>query len=182
MKPVYAEGRYLCKITGQALGETSKGNVQFVMSFQVLGKIDPANPDNYFPEQQQLERKTWRAITEGTIEYFLENLRSLGFTGDSFSQLDPKSPKHQSFKDLEVEMYCTHGRDDKGQEREEWSIARSGGPLVQQQAPDEKVRQLDYAFGAKLRSLREKKPLASAPRQQPVVAGGYEPADDDVPF
>lgn len=186
MKPFYDADRYLVRITNQALGSTSKGNIQLVVSFLVLGKPDPANPENYFPAKQQLERRFYRVINENTIEFVLEDLRALGFSGDSFAQLDPSSPNHFSFKDLELEMYCGHGRDDKGEVREEWSIARGGGPLVKEAAPGEKVRQLDYAFGARLRSLREKTaPMASAPRppkQQPVAAGNLEITDDDVPF
>ncbi len=42
-QPFYAEGGYVCRVIGQALTMTSNGNVQFELSFTVLGPPDPVH-------------------------------------------------------------------------------------------------------------------------------------------
>jgi hypothetical protein len=202
MKPFYEPRKYWVKVTGQGLGQTSKGNIQFVLSFTVLGAVNPDNPDEYLEEKAQLERRYWRVLNERTIDWGTEDLKTLGFAGDSFAQLDPKHPRHWSLKDQMVMMFCNHTTDQNGELREEWSIARTG-PLVQEEAAVDKVRQLDALFAKNLEYLKSggKTPpesgaasgkkqagarqagMKNVSAQVPVHAGsGQEITDDDIPF
>lgn len=180
MKPFYPPGRYVCRIIGQGLGQTSKNNVQLVLSFIVLGTPDPNDPNKYVPVQSQLERRFYRVLNDNTMPMALEDLRALGFEGTSFAQLDSKHPKAFSFKDLLIDMNCDHGiNQNTGEPREEWAIARST-PLVQEEATPDKVRELDLVFGKQLAGLKQQKPKQEA---APVTAGrGLEVTDEDVPF
>lgn len=191
MKPYYPVGKYACQVTGQALGQASTGNPQFVLRFKVLGKVDPANPDNFIPAEQQYERTHYRSITEKTIDFFVEDLKTLGFQGASFKELDPNQPVHHTFVGMDVDMWCSHNKAQDGSDREQWGIARVGGSDFKVDPLDpKKVRELDNLFGKNLRALSGDKP-PSTPRQQAAAApknGTPEPAaafaagDEDVPF
>ncbi len=196
-KPFYAEGQYVCEIISQNMTQASTGNPQFVLRFKVLGTPDPNNPDNYLIAPQQYERSCYRTITEKTIDWFIDDLRALGFNGRSFRDLSPDSPNFCSFKGLSVEMYCKYAPGKNGQ-REEWNIShpRSSAPELKQLEPQQ-VRKLDDLFGRQLRGLSvngQSKPAASAPApagnsQRQRTTAPPPPAqppnsfiDDDVPF
>ncbi len=180
---------YWCKATGQALGETNNKNTQLVVSFIVLGKVDPTNPDQYIPIKGMYERRWYRVLNENTIDFATMELKEgFGFAGDSFGQLDPKHPRYWSFKDQNVKMYCKHSLNQKNEMREEWSVARSGGPLIKEEASDDKIRQLDTLFAKNLEYLKGKgatspdigkKKSASAPSAGTI---SQEIDDSDIPF
>lgn len=189
MKPLPPVGLYAARVTGQALGTTSKDNIQLVLEILVLGEVNPAKPGEYFPMPTQLRRRIYRVFTEKTKEYVTEDLRTLGFAGDSISQLDPKHPKHWSFVDQEVDVFCGHEHDQNGEMRERWSLARTSAPLVQQDAADDKLRQLDALFRDNLASLKSggARERPAQPRKVdskvPVAVGSNLEIDDsDVPF
>lgn len=190
MRPQHDEGKYVVEIIDQGMGVTTNGNVQFVLKFKVLGKVDPANPNNYFKNEVQSERAMYRVINENTIDFALDELRVLGFEGSSFSQLDPKDSKHVSFVGHQVDMQCQHKADLNNQPKEEWSVFRGGGVLIRQEASPEQLRQLDYLFSKRLKELRpEKAAPAPAAKSTAAPARGARPmpvaqgvTDDDVPF
>lgn len=182
----YAEGRYVCEVTAQAMGETSKGNPQFVLQVKVLGTPDPKDPESYIPAAQQYTRTHYRAITEKTIEYFTADLKQLGFRGESFRQLDPNTPNFHDFRGQVIDMICTHENDQNGQPRERWGIARSiAGELQVKALEPKRLRELDNLFGKHLKGLKENGAPAG-PIPPPVPPGPVAPApgidDDDVPF
>ncbi len=41
----YKPGRYHCRITNQGFGKTQAGDDQFWLTFDVVGEINPADPD-----------------------------------------------------------------------------------------------------------------------------------------
>jgi hypothetical protein len=197
--PFYAEGNYVCEIISQAMTEASTGNPQFVLRFKVLGAPDPKNPDNYLVAPQQYERSCYRTITEKTIDWFIDDLRVLGFTGNSFRDLSSDSPNFCNFKGLTIDMYCKHVPGQNG-EREEWNIShpRSNSPEYKQ-LDSKQVRKLDDLFGKQLRGGMsgngQAKPTAPTPTQAPSTGSAQHqratppqrtppppPAADDVPF
>lgn len=180
-KPFYESGRYACKITSQAMGEAGTGNPQFVLRFKVMGLVDPGDPSRYIPAPQQFERTFYRTITEKTIEYFVEDLRTLGFTGKSFKELDPATDDFHDFRGSDVDMWCAHEDDSKGGQREKWSIARQVGEFEVKPIDSKKLRELDNLFGKHLKNLKgEPKPQA-APQPAAAMASA-EITDEDVPF
>lgn len=171
----YQPGRYVCQITGQAMGESSKGNPQFVLRFKVLGRPDPNDPNSYLTDPNQYERPFYRSITEKTIDYFMDDLKALGFHGSSFKDLDPNTPGFHDFKGKEIDMYCNE-EIYNGEPRERWAIATAFELNVK---PIEagKLRQLDNLFGKQLKTISKPQ---SSPRPMPVVTPAD--VDDDVPF
>lgn len=189
--PFYEVGRYACKVTKQALGEAKTGTPQFIMQFMVLGKVDPDDPSRFIPAPAQYERTFFRAITEGTIKYFLEDLKNLGFTGGSFKDLDPGSPNFQSLKGLGIDMWCNHEKGQDGNPREKWGVARQGGSMEVKPLEPKKLRDLDNLFGRELKKLQANGAAKPAPVQRPVTVQDppdaeepphFEASDDDVGF
>ncbi len=178
--PFYAVGRYACKVTDQALGETSTGKPQFVLRFQVLGLVDPKDPSRYIAGAQQYERTHYRAITDKTIQYFIEDLKLLGFKGESFKALDPNNDGFHDFRDLDIDMWCSHENDQEGKPREKWGVARQGSTFEVKPLEAKKVRDLDNLFGKQLKSAKAAEPVRTAPAN--AASPAMEITDDDVPF
>ena len=83
--PYYDQGKYLGTVRSQGLGKTKTGNAQFILTFQVEGKVDPNDPEGaLIPCGEKYDRSIFRVITDNTILYLMEDLAKLGFTGDSF--------------------------------------------------------------------------------------------------
>jgi hypothetical protein len=180
MSVFYAPGKYACQITNQALGETtSTKKPQFVLQFKVLGLVDPANPANYIPATAQYDRTSYRVITDKTIDYFIEDLRAMGFQGTSFKHLDPKSEGFHDFVGLDLDMVCTHDTYE-GKTNEKWNIARSSDFSVEALEPA-KVRELDNLFGANLKAMKKTNGAKPQP-PQPAIATMDHGLTDDEPF
>lgn len=177
MTPQYKPGKYLARVINQALGKAQTGTPQFVLRFVILGAIDPANPDGDLLATAQYERTLYRAITEKTMPYFLEDLESLGYTRDSFRFLDPNIPNFHNFVGQEILVFCAHENDQQNQLREKWGIAKKASAFKVDPLENAAIRQLDSLFGKQLKALR-KEPKPTEP--QPVPAGDI--SDDDVPF
>lgn len=185
--PFYAVGRYACKVVDQALGESGTGKPQFALRFQVLGLVDPADPGKYIPASAQYERTYYRTITEKTIGYFADDLKALGFMGESFKDLDPNTEGFHDFRGLDVDMWCAHENDQQGNPREKWSVARVAGSLEMKPLERKKMRELDDLFGKSLKGMRQgaeaPKPKTANASTAPVPpADSTAISDDDVPF
>lgn len=184
MSLYYDVGLYLGQVTAQAMGETKNGNTQFVLTFNVLGKIDQTEPDKLI-QCKQGQRSVFMVFTEKTIEFLVEQLQSIGFHKPSFSFLDPSRPDHQSFIGQEIEVWCAH-KEYEGNPREQWSISNGGGGLNLKPAQPASIRKLDAMFGAKLKGAASESTKASKAKQAAPVtnteaveaaAGG-----EDIPF
>lgn len=180
--PYYEAGRYEGQITSQGFVKAKSGNTQFVLRFVVKGKIDPANPDNMFSVPNQYERTVYRALTEKTIEYFFEDMNSLGIEGlESFTELDPSTDGFIDLKGRTADFNCQH-EDSEGGKREKWFIARRGAGATKavESIATSEVKSLDRLFGKHLK----KSPAATTPRlavQQPAVSSAVI-TDEDIPF
>jgi hypothetical protein len=142
-----------------------------------MGTVDPADPSRLVPVPAQYERTHHRSITEKTIQYFTEDLKALGFKGESFKDLDPDTEGFHNFTGKNVEMWCSHKSHPDGVLREEWSVARAVGSLEVKPLERKKVRELDNLFGKHLMGLK----VASV-AEQAAPGGGLDISDDDVPF
>jgi hypothetical protein len=179
--PFYQPGQYVAEVTQQALGEAGTGTPQFVLRVKILGRPDPAEPDSYVPVQQY-ERTIYRAITENTIDYVMEDLKTLGFAGNSFSDLDPASPNHQSFAGKQIDVYCKHEDDQKGNTREKWGLSGRQKALEVKPLDSKKTRSLDSLFGKNLKTIAQTAKPAAVQRSVAVADNPHGITDDDVPF
>jgi len=185
----YEVGKYEVEITSQGFQKAaSSGNLQFVFEFKVLGKIDPNDPNSLISVMEG-SRKYYKAITENTVEWLMDDLKVLGVEGiTSWSQLDPNVEGFIDIAGRKVDMACGSKNGQDGKSYEDWSIARNGGggkPIEHADTKD--VKALDRLFGKHLKKngpqaapARRSAAPQSAAEPQPVAAGGI--TDDDCPF
>ncbi len=153
MHILYAAGRYQCRVIGQEFTEAGTGSKQFVLKIVPTGRYRLDEPDALEQVQEQ-ERRIYRAITDNTISYFLDDLVYLGFEGDSFTELDPSTPGFHDLTGLLIDATCSH-ETFKGKQSEKWQIYRgsNSSPLDEQG-----MRDLDALFGPQLRARRKSAP------------------------
>jgi hypothetical protein len=138
MSCYYAEGTYVCRIKSQEMSTTKNGNLQLMIAFTVLGTPDPENPENYLKNVGENTRRVWLVFTEKTMEFCLEHLATLGWFGESLSELDPANAGFHSFRDRVADFYCKH-EERNGIPSERWFVGRKPVKAARQ----EKVRELD---------------------------------------
>lgn len=168
MAAFYQEGRYKAEIIEQAFSEASTGNVQFVLCIKVF------ETENGDPVQEN-SRYVFRTITDKTMPYLLDDLRTLGYNGSTLSQLDPERAEHHSFVGQTHLFFCKHEYDQQGQSKERWNLYRGGGSIEMKPPDGKKLRDLDAVFGRAAKN----KPVKSAP---PPPANFGDPLDSDVPM
>lgn len=161
----YGLGRYLVELLGQqGFSEAGTGTTQFYMKFQVMAIW--SHEDGQWHQVETAERTLYKALTANTAQYFAEDLRALGYTGNSFGPLDMRHPQAHIFQG-EIEMTCqieTYN----GKTREKWNIVRGSGR--EERAIDgQAVKKLDALYG---KALKETGPVTVAPGVvTPAVAG-----------
>ena len=147
-KAYYEEGRYKGVVSAQALGKSSTGNTQFVLTFEILGGVDPTQPDSLIRVAPG-QRSIFRSITEKTIDWFVDDLKFLGYNRSSFQPLDPSHQNHHSFKGMEIEVECKH-KQYNGETREQWNLVTDGGGFKVEPVDNATLRKLDSLWGKKL--------------------------------
>lgn len=181
-KPFYDEGRYKGVVAAQALGKSSTGNTQFVLTFDILGGIDPTQPDTLIRVAQG-QRSIFRSITEKTIDWFVDDLKFLGYSRSSFQPLDPSHANHHSFKGQEIEVECKH-KEYQGEWREQWNLVTDGGGFKIEPADNASLRKLDSLWGKKLGGSATPEPKKSATPQKSNTAVEEHQQEDEnsIPF
>ena len=176
----YAEGNHVAEVLSQELSASrNKGTPQLVLKVGILGV--PNADGTYEKHKQQYERYVTLYLTEGTMPYVLEHLKTLGFTGTSLAQLNTDHPDHIDLAGNQVDLYCQH-ETYEGKERERWQISsQQSAAAVPLDA--KKLRQLDALFG---KGLREQAKAGGADQSKAFppnkLSDGTEITDDDVPF
>ena len=186
-KTFYEPGRYLGKITRQKLGQSSTGNPQIVLSFEVLGKINPSDPEGeLLSVAANYERTMYQSITEKTIDFVVENLDRLGWVGSSWGDFDEDSSRCCDLRGNEVAFSCKHeAHYQTGEMHERWSVAGDGVAVKPLESSE--VRKLDAMFG---KALKGRGKSASRTPAKPTtklmtvdeVNREAAAAGDDVPF
>jgi hypothetical protein len=172
-------------VVDQGFNKAKTGNYQFLLCVKVLGTPDADNPENYIEAAQQYERTIYRPITEKSVEYVKDDLDKLGFTGTSFSQLDPSNPKAQLFTGQIIDCYCKHGKTLDNEPKEDWGLARKGGGgnglKIEKPLEGKDFRELDMLFG---KALKVAKPAPKSGPRPVAVGDGPAPIidDDDIAF
>ena len=182
-KPFYSEGTHTAEIIAQELSASSKkGTPQLVLKVKILGI--PNQDGTYETHREQYERYIYIYLTQGTMPFALETLKTLGFTGTSLKQLDPNEPNHQDLTGGQIDVYCSH-EEYEGKDRERWQVSNQQSS---QSAPIEakKMRALDALFGKGLREQAGGKPSTPVGTStEPMDTSEYTNqgiTDDDIPF
>ncbi len=163
----YTEGRYKAEILEQGFTDAKTGTTQFVLAIRIF-ETENGDPVN------EGERFVFRPLTEKTMPYLLEDLRALGYEGNS---LQPLADGNQFIGKTAV-FFVKHEQDREGRMQERWSVYRGGGGASMEsltKADPAKLRNLDVLFG---RAAKQAKPMAkSAP-----PPADWVPSDADVPM
>lgn len=173
MKAFYQPGNYLGRITTWGLGKSkNKGTPEFQIRFEVLGKINPNDPEGQLLPCTQYERTIYRYITTGTKDFVIEDLEYLGYDKPSFRYLDPNVDGSHDFSNREIKVRCDH-EEYQGEVKERWALDR-GHTLKEVEPLDSKaVRELDALFGSSLKK-------AAAPATRAGVVA--KDSNDPIPF
>lgn len=163
----YPEGRYKAEILEQGFSDAKTGTTQFVLAIRIF-ETENGDPVN------EGERFVFRPITEKTMPYLVEDLRSLGYEGNS---LQPLADGNQFVGKVAV-FFVKHETDREGKQQERWSVYRGGGGASMEsltKADPSKLRNLDVLFG---RAAKQGKPATkTAPPPD-----NWVPSDADVPM
>jgi hypothetical protein len=178
-KPFYEVGKHEVQVTGQGFVKAGSGNVQFVLKFKVLGKIDPEDPSKMFAVPAQYERSMYRALTEKTIEYFVSDMAKLGVEVSSFADLDPNTEGFTNLTGKTYDMMCTHEAGTDGGMRERWSVVQAFASKPIESIASNEVKALDRLFGKHLK--KSPTPVQRTP-PQPAAEYAAGITDDDIPF
>ena len=155
------QGRYRGVICDHGFNKTSTDKDQLVLTFSLIGKLDPSRPDAMDPAPDA-NRSIFRVLTEKTIDYAIQDLRGIGWRGDSFAELDLASGGNASLCGTEIDVLCTH-EDYQGKVQERWSLAGRRG-LELKPADSKTVMRLDAKFG----KLLKQKPATAQPLGVPT--------------
>jgi hypothetical protein len=154
--------RYWGKITSNKMGKAKTGTAQFILQFEIVGKINPADPDGDLLTCPTGERTVFRAITDKTIDWVLKDLEQLGFQGESFRLLDMDEPGGVNFQNRELAFFCEHKYGNDQKLREQWGISSGHKPLVIEPMEAKEIRALDNLFGRSLKGLGKGEPKPTA--------------------
>ncbi len=164
----------------QGLSQSKNGNPQIWLRILPKESLTPEDHDIELPSH---ERTVYWTITDKTIDFITDKLATLGFTGESFRQLDLNHNKPESFVGQLEDFYCKH-ETYNGEEREKWDLSR--GDFEMKPLDDSEARKLDALFGKNLKSLSKKSEKASPKKtRQTVPAEDFNPEpteSDDIPF
>ena len=163
-KIYYDVGRYWAKIVHQHLGESTNGFGQFETTIEILGSIDPENPDgDLLPCGEHFERTIYDVLSAKTQTWVIENLRKLGFTSMVFDDFKLTSPSCCDLRGRELAVWCNHKANDKGEMKEEWKPASDRQP--KEEMDPKGVRALNAMFGKYLKAnpAEPAQPEAAAP-------------------
>ena len=167
--------RYACEITQQGFGESKeKGTPSFFIVFEPVGEIDKDDPNHQF-ECPNFERKLDLWLTENTVDSHIKTLRTWGFTGSSFRDLDPETGSC-SLVGTTIELLCKH-QEYNGKVYDKFEIPFEGS-MERQESVAKVASKLDNLFGKKLKTAAPKQ----AAKAQPVAAAVSDEGSDDIPF
>ncbi len=174
-------GKYKGRIVKWGLGE-SKEKKTPQLSFVVHIEREVA-PDGTEYDCPTYERTIYRYITDATVERLVDDLRRLGYEGESFDQLHPDHPQAHSFEGQEVRVYCKFEQY-QNQDKEKFEFD-FGTPEIKNMEKAA-VSQLNAKFGAMLkataRPAAEKAPPSAKAKPSGRAAPASAKAGEEVPW
>lgn len=173
----YDQGDYDARITAQRFGTTETDKPFFAITFQPMAKIDMETGDRI--DCGGPVRTMRLFLSEAAAPHSIKKLRSLGWGGSSFAEINPESEEHHSFVEQTVVVRCKH-EEYKGQPQEKWDFPHEGG-LDIKPLDDKGMRKLDALLGRHLKETATK-PKASPAKQATATAAAASGNGSKVPF
>lgn len=147
----YEPGRYHGRITNQGFSKTKKGGDQFFLVFDIIGKINPSDPEGDLLACNPGERTAYFTLTtDKNAEFFVKDMKRLGCPMTSFGMLDPSQPNCHSFTNVEAEFTCEENNWE-GKQNERWQLSRESFAPVAVPLDAKEARRLDALFGSALK-------------------------------
>lgn len=177
--PFYAEGAYMGDVTDVAVGESKNGHPMVTLKFLPVSSVSSYLDDDgqivasLTPTLKQYERTTRVVIKEDderSLEFALLKLRTAGWQGESFREID-------TLRGESINLTCHHEEGTgqyAGKVFERWELPlppRESEPL---ESDTSVARKLDALFGRKLKT--------EAPKAGAVPVAPTSGIDDDIPF
>lgn len=159
------QGRYRAVICDHGLTQTSTGKDQVVITFSLCGMIDATTPGDLRPAPD-CNRSIFKVLTDKSIEYVMQDLRSIGWEGTSFAELDHENSDVANLIGKEIDVLCTH-EEYQGKTQERWSLAGRGAAAIKA-ADSATIRRLDTLFAKHLKAGKAKP--AAQPLGAPMAA------------
>ena len=182
---MYTKGIYAVEFISQGFNEAQTGTTQFFVQFKVIHKIGSDGAVGV-PEQGG-EETFFRAITDKTVEFFIDDLKKLNVAvaGLDIQRLDPTNPDPVLVGEL-ASNGKRYGRMYAGEEtyngktKVKWGTA--GGMFTPKAASSLAVGKLNALFGRAVRNLGG--PIAPPPPPPPpaTTLTNQSVIEDDVPF
>jgi hypothetical protein len=179
-------GSYVGKIVKHELGLAKSGNQQIVFTVKVTDEVDEQDPSQVTELDKEYTRTIYETISDNTAERVVKLLKTLGFEGDSFAQLDENECEAADFQDLagkQVPLLCEENNY-QGNQNERWrfNFPGLGGGEVRK-ASSEEIRKIDAKYGdlfAKVTTTKEETKDATPvkTKEKPKTTG----KKDKVPF
>lgn len=194
--PYYEEGRYKCRIVGQEFGVSDKKKTPFFRMRMIPMELLYGDGE-VLAVSQEYERDIRRYLTDGTIDFVLDDLESLGFRGNTLSELDPQHPQYHSLAGVEFTAECkyeSNGDSENAKQFERWDMVREYVPREVQPLEQNALQKLDALFGAQLKERRMNRPASTQPASQVTAPASLSEEGknmfatddmedvDDVPF
>ena len=173
---LYPEGDYQARVTAWVFCKSKNGNDQFFLAFLVRKRFDPESPETTLACVCR-ERTLYRPLlTDQHAGWLLSDLRSIGFTGTTFTSLDHASPDAVDLSGLIFKVRCRH-REYGGELRESWQIVRGATANIDR-LPQEQVRELDRRFAEELANHANKITTAAPALPAPPEMVNPHPRED----
>lgn len=173
----YSEGKYIFRVTAQGFDKSKdKGTPFFFLTGEPIARQDGEYLDPVTPQTRTISLY----LTEKSAEQSAGKLEAIGWTGGSWTNLDPAKPGHQTFVGLEIEALCKL-EDYKGKMREKWELPwDNDGP----QNTPEVAAKMDALFGRAAQAVKKAaKPKAKGNAALSEAANQDAPAPpDEIPF
>lgn len=171
---------YDCKVLDQGFGKSkNKGTQFFFLTVQPVARV--LSDTESEPEFTQFTRTIERYMTEKTIDYFLEDLESLGWSGGQLSEL----AHNKCFVGETIRCSCKHENGLDGKVYDKFSIYREFAGKKVEPLESTDVRKLDALFGSKVKAKfgGSKKPAPTTiARSEPEPLATHANGDPDLPF
>lgn len=178
---MYAQGIYLGTLKEQGITESKEKKTPQVYTKWTIQQH--FNGTEFVPCDECWDRSIFWAVTPKTVDFVIEKLERLGFTGTGFECFSPESPNFQDLSGVEAKLVCSHDLY-QGEPRERWELARDG-QKVEQAGGDvlDKLnsmfgRKLSEKFGAKRQTVSNGVSASQARKAVTAAAKG----DEDIPF